>query len=163
MRTLGSALLTVALSACLTASASEPRLAAATVVAGDSVIIELELADNAAPQPVAVDSVKFHVDLGATAGGAPILQRTVTVAKASGTTSGRLAYALDSIWSGGALVTKGGRIGSSLCRNGANPACSTITWKGTTASPAWTFTLDQRPPNPPESATLTLATPAHLN
>ena len=108
-------------------------------VAGDSVVIQVALADNASP--VVADSVEFYIDMASQAS----IKKAV-VAKVPGTTTARFAYALTA-WSVG--QTKGGQIGA---RYKAAAGASDWTFSPTNA---WTYTR-QALPAAPEADKLTV-------
>jgi hypothetical protein len=117
-------------------------------VAGDSVVVVVALADNAAPQAVGVDVVEFYADI---AGGGTAGIRKVVVAKQAGTTTGRMAWPLSG-WT--ANQTKSGQIGARLGNvEGAVTAWSDWTFS---AAGAWSYTREVPAPSAPEVDKVTL-------
>jgi len=112
-------------------------------VAGDSVVINVALADNTTPQVVAVDSVEFYIEI--TAIGQTSIRKQ-KVAKQAGTTTARFAYAL-SVWSVG--QTRSGLVGARL-----GNAAGWSDWTFTGAN-SWSYTRSG-PPAAPESGKVTV-------
>lgn len=123
-------------------------------VAGDSVIVTVAVADNAAAQPSSVDSVGVYIEI--TGLGASSI-RTATEAHVAGGTMHRFAYPL-SLWTPG--QTRSGIVGARLGHTDGTAAVWSE-WVYTTA-PTWSYTRGAVAPNPPEAGTVSAAT-ATLN
>ena len=114
--------------------------------AGDSVLVTVAVADNAAPQAVTVDSVEFYVEITGLINGS----RSKRVAKVPGTTSAVLSYSINT-WSPN--QTRGGKYGARL----GHTESGVTAWSAWTyvTSPGWSYTRVIAAPAQPDSTKVT--------